>query len=270
MKTFRTEFQRHAEGPVSSETKGSAQHLTPTPAPPTPVVTSDTSDTTEIYDLLIASCLDQDQTTGHEYLRSRGIDPDWAWEKFCVVWIDQPKKTEKFLKDHGVEKADLQRSGLINSKGNFLYWQPVLIFPFFDEDRIPVYLEGHIRKQDRKTKQKTIALAGKIPRPLWGLDQIAGFNNAHLTEGIIDALSLMIILEVSNVAAITGASAFKAEHGKQLSGIDDLVVLADTDAAGMKLKTDIARHTDGITFRWLEYPEGCNDANDWLLKEIHG
>ena len=145
-----------------------------------------------------------------------------------------------------------------------------MIFPFFDEDRIPVYLEGHIRKQDRKTKQKTIALAGKIPRPLWGLDQIAGFTNAHLTEGIIDALSLMIILEVSNVAAITGASAFKAEHGKQLSDIDDLVVLADSDAAGMKLKTDIARHTDGISFRWLEYPEGCNDANDWLLKEKHG
>ena len=239
----------------------------PTPVPPTPTVTSDTSD---IYDLLITSCLEQDQTRGHEYLKSRGIDPDWACEKFCVSWIDDPKKSEHFLKGHNIEKADLERAGLINSKGNFLYWQPVLVFPFFNSDNRPVYLEGHIRKQDRKGKQKSIALAGKIPRPLWGLDQIVGSTTAHLTEGIIDALSLMVILEVSNVVAITGAAAFKAEQGSSLSSLDELVVLTDTDDAGMKLKTDIARHTDGISFRWLEYPEGCNDANDWLLKEKHG
>ncbi|MDP6730874.1 MAG: CHC2 zinc finger domain-containing protein, partial [SAR324 cluster bacterium] len=229
------DFKGTQKGRFQRKRKGYAQPPTPTPTTPTP---TPTSDTTEIYDLLIASCLDQDQTAGHEYLRSRGIDPDWAWEKFCVVWIDDPKKTEHFLKGHNIEKADLERAGLINSKGNFLYWQPVLVFPFFNSDNRPVYLEGHIRKQDRKGKQKSIALAGKIPRPLWGLDQITGFTTAHLTEGIIDALSLMVILEVSNVVAITGAAAFKAEQGSSLSSLDELVVLTDTDDAGMKLKTD--------------------------------
>jgi twinkle protein len=126
-----------------------------------------------------------------------------------------------------------------------------------------------------RAKGKDFKMAKDAKLVFYHLDSIKNDDTAHITEGEIDAMSLYEagiynVVSVPNGAAVSGT--------QRLEYLDNcyeyfytkkkVVLLVDNDAAGSKLRDELARRI-GFDKCWVvKYPEGCKDANDVLIK--HG
>ena len=159
-------------------------------------------------------------------------------------------------------ETTLELAGLFNTAGHLRYYRHALIFPYFDLDGSPAYLQA--RAIDAEVKPKELSLAGPITlpynRPL--LDGNPG--QVFLCEGVIDTLTL--IEQGFPSVGVPGAGSFKPEwaplfHGKTVH------VAFDSDAPG---EAGAARaiallQEAGVEARRLSPPAGM-DLNDWFRK----
>lgn len=127
-------------------------------------------------------------------------------------------------------------------------------------------------------------------RCLWNHDAITDLSlrNAAapliITEGHLDALSLMTAGFVSVTSVPDGAPgtrtpadddpgakqkyAYLATVRDQIREWQSVIIASDADLAGDMLADDLARIIGPSRCRRMEYPAGCKDANDVLVK--HG
>lgn len=225
-----------------------------------------------IYYHLFNIASGQDQSAGKIYLEGRGIPWEWAHSRFGLTWLQDPKIAFDILNDN-YWNEEIESSGLVNSRGGFGYWFPLLLVPYFDGDYI-VDIEGLIKKEDRGRNMnedvKSLALKG-IPRHLWGLNHISKGGGAVLVEGVIDALSVMRLTGEENVIAVPGVGQIEKVLQPKIGLLAHLRVLADRDEHGegfsKQLRDQLAFKFPNVEITLNRYPEGLNDANEWLMKK---
>lgn len=101
----------------------------------------------------------------------------------------------------------------------------------------------------------------------------------HITEGEIDALTLKEVNFDNVVSVPDGApnptannldnkfSYFTEEAMKLFDGIKEVVLVTDNDENGRFLESELKRRIGIDKCLFIQYPEGCKDINDVLVKE---
>lgn len=106
--------------------------------------------------------------------------------------------------------------------------------------------------------------------------------DVFVTEGEMDALALVEAgVPADAVLSVPGGAREKpAGEGGELRGYDyalealqaglsgaaRVIWCGDNDGPGLALRSDMARLFGAARFHWVDWPEGCKDANDALLK----
>ena len=139
-----------------------------------------------------------------------------------------------------------------------------IAFPFFDR--------GDYINVKHRTLDKRFSLHPKGELIPWNIDALIHKPMCYITEGEIDALTLIQCGYLETISVPNGAQ-------KNLSFLDRFVeshledkiriILAlDNDERGIELRNELIRRLDPERCLLVEWPEGCKDANDVLMR--HG
>lgn len=123
------------------------------------------------------------------------------------------------------------------------------------------------------------------PTRFWNLDQVLGSDVVYITEGEVDACSLVEAgISAEEVLSVpTGARERPAEEIKDgvpagygyvlealeqgLSAAKRFVLCTDADGPGRSLRADLVKIL-GVARCWfVDWPDGCKDANDLLRSD---
>lgn len=180
-----------------------------------------------------------------EWLASRGISA-------VAIEAGRLGETDKWFNGNGLQKA--------------------VVFPYHD-------LEGNlIGSKYRAIAEKEFKAEANSKSTLWGLSQQFNADKPLIiTEGEMDALSFMEAGIPNAVSVPSGAPAkIGQDNGRRLSWLNDLedwvkqfpsyILATDSDEPGKALREELARRLGRSKCYSLEYPEGCKDANDVLVK----
>jgi DNA primase len=154
----------------------------------------------------------------------------------------------------------LQRAGFFNAAGHLRYYRHRLLFPYFDRNGKPVYLQA--RGIENDVKPKELSMAGPIPMP-YNVRLLDGEpGQIYLCEGIIDTLTLLE--QGFPAVGVPGAANFKPAWAALFKG-KSVHVAFDPDAPG---ENGAARAIDllkrgGIEARKFAPPPGL-DLKDWF------
>jgi len=159
------------------------------------------------------------------YLQSRRIFKK-TWDAQRLKWVDDYGRIARELSDHFGRQVLIDQ-GFFNAEGHFRYYRHILLFPYFDEEGKPVYLQA--RAVQEGVIPKELSLSGSIPLPY----NIAALKDSkpyvYLCEGVVDTLTL---LEQGFPAlGVPGASNFKPAWASLFQGKSVFIVF-DPDAAG--------------------------------------
>jgi len=126
-----------------------------------------------------------------------------------------------------------------------------------------------------RAKNKDFKMVKDAELIFYNLDAIKDEEEVYITEGEIDAMSLYEagiynVISVPNGAAVSGSQ--KLEYldncWRYFTKTKKVVLMVDNDAAGDKLRDELARRI-GHGKCWVaNYYDGCKDTNDILVK--HG
>ena len=176
-----------------------------------------------------------------------------------MEWLREVRKLDAALLDHmGVKAQDVPGLGAAAA------------FPYRKGGKP---YAGKFRAVDRKDWRSTQG----VSRGLYNLDGLAdGEGPAVITEGEIDALSVM---QAGYSRAVSLPDGWSADGEKRQSLIEAekalreapyVIVAGDNDEAGRSLPKAVANILLGHDVRYAEWPEGCKDANDVLVKYGEG
>jgi twinkle protein len=145
---------------------------------------------------------------------------------------------------------------------------------------IPYLQDGAIvNRKYRRTgeKQHSMDKGGRLC--FWNGDCINGVGELIITEGEFDALATMAVgfervvsipnganAEVSGDPLTAAKYAYMWEYEAALKKIERFVLATDGDKPGRALARDLAAILGPERCRFIEYPEGCKDPNDILVK----
>ena len=188
-----------------------------------------------IYESLEKFCFGIDEES-FEYLigKDRGLKPETI-KKFRLFSIKNLRTTLEFLHDC-FDEDDLKISGLLNTKGNFVFGYHKLIIPYLENNKI-TYLRGRCLVNN-STISKYIGLnnfAGNLtPKRFFNKDTLinaTGNNKIFICEGEFDT----IIMEQIGMKAL-GIPGVTNIPEKDLGLIKDyeIYVAFDNDTAGEK------------------------------------
>ena len=134
------------------------------------------------------------------------------------------------------------------------------------------YLEDGVMKnmkfRDAAKHFKMVKGAELIP---WNIDAIKGKEKCYITEGEIDALSLIAagLEEVVSVPNGAGGANLQWLDRFVESHFDDkteIILAMDTDKRGVELRDELVRRLGMDRCKVVAWGEGCKDANEYLLK----
>lgn len=113
------------------------------------------------------------------------------------------------------------------------------------------------------------------PQRLWNLDALEG-DAVWLTEGEPDACSLVEAgISHKNVVSIFGGAKGEEDTNlkqaqealEQLQGMKRITLVHDADAPGLALRKCLAKVLGAARVRYIDWPEGTKDANDYLRSD---
>lgn len=146
--------------------------------------------------------------------------------------------------------------------------------------RFPYYRDGQVVNVKNRTMDKRFWMEKGAELCLYRFDALSGGGEClAICEGEIDALTLLeaglqSVTSVPNGAPSPQAKNFQA-HFNFLRSAEDIfskyrrIVLAvDNDRPGQALEAELSRRIGVERCYRVQYPEGCKDANDVLVK--HG
>ena len=153
----------------------------------------------------------------------------------------------------------------------------VMAFPYI-KDRI---VNVQYRAEDKRFKMTKDAEVG-----MWGFQNLVSdgqvmYDRLFITEGMIDALSLYEV-GYQNSMSVPNGSPFEEEGAKPknpsldfledpdfvnlLSQVKEVVLVMDSDYQGRRLRDELAIKIGLERCYKIQYPNGCKDANDVLVK----
>jgi len=193
-------------------------------------------------------------------------------------WDDLSDKAIDWLKTRGISEKTARdakiKSGLhyINS---IQQETDCIVFPYHNQGQF-------YASKIRSLSDKGFACSG-APASFFNLEGAIGGDDLFICEGEIDALTMLECGFESSVSVPNGAvmkvvdgkidpqedNKFKFlwDAKKQIDRASRVVICTDNDTAGQAMGEEIARRI-GKDRCWLvEYPDGCKDLNDILVKK---
>ena len=190
---------------------------------------------------------------GRAYLEKRGIKSPELLRRFKIGYADG---TILSMTSNG-QKGKLKSLGILTESGRELF-AGSLTFPILDEAGRGVGFYA------RSIKEKTRLKHLYLPGPHCGVfnrKASKAFDEIILTEGIIDALSL-IALGIENVQACYGVNGFTQEHLEILKAdrVKTVTIAFDNDEPGRKASESLAARllAEGFSVKQI-FP----DSKDW-------
>lgn len=120
--------------------------------------------------------------------------------------------------------------------------------------------------------KKSFKLSKDAELIFYNLDAIRGENSCVIVEGEIDALTLHEcgIFNVVSVPNGAGAGNLKLEYldncFEYFLNMEKIIIATDNDKPGIALRDELARRIGHEKCFQINYPDGCKDANDVLVK----
>lgn len=142
--------------------------------------------------------------------------------------------------------------------------------------QFPYYRGGEcINIKYRQLSEKNFRMYGGAERILYGFDDIG--DEVIFVEGEMDKLSCAVAGYWSCVSVPDGAPSINTkEYQSKFTYLDSaiekleaarrIILATDGDAPGTKLRIELARRLGKERCYSVEWPEGCKDANDVLVK----
>lgn len=132
------------------------------------------------------------------------------------------------------------------------------------------YLNGELVNTKFRTGDKCFKLVSGARLIPYNIDAIRETKECVITEGEMDALSLIECGRTDVISVPNGA-------GNNLSYLDDFIddyfenkdtiyLAVDTDTKGVELRDELMRRFGAERCRILEYGDGCKDANEHLMR----
>ena len=186
-----------------------------------------------------------------------------------------PEKVLQYFKERGISEITLESSKI----GYGLTWMPAenkevnaIQFPFYKNSVVV-----NIKYRDGKKNFRQVKNAEKC---FYGFDNMTGSSKVLIiTEGEIDTLSFLEAGFTDVVSMPDGAPSSKSGSYKtkfdflntaadKLKSYKKVILAVDSDEPGKVAEKELAERIGVEKCCVVEYPEGCKDANDVLVK--HG
>lgn len=230
----------------------------PLPPPPPKKLAGEYS---EVYERFSLFCSGRDkEATDYLTGASRGLN-EAILDRFGVFSIKNYQEANNYLKK-SFDIETLKLSGLVNDKGNLIFYRHKIIVPFYDNGKV-VFLHG--RNIDG-THPKYLNLVG-INKPIFNqetLTKIKAGDRVYICEGVFDAIRLE--QEGYNAVAILGVTDFRPEEVDQFKPFE-VVLALDNDKAGQD-RTEVIANSfllKGKGVKVKQLPEGIKDITDYYL-----
>jgi len=168
----------------------------------------------------------------------------------------------RYFSGRGIESRVLQYFKIGETRVGSENW---IGLPFYRDKEL-------VNMKKRPTTHKDFRMVADAELIFFNLDCIVGRNDCIITEGEIDAMSLYQCGFFGAVSVPNGANTGQMEYLDNcydyFQDLDKIILCVDNDEKGLELREELARRLGRGKCWFVEYPEGCKDANDVLLK--HG
>lgn len=145
--------------------------------------------------------------------------------------------------------------------------------------RFPFYRNGEVLNIKSRDKDKNFRMESGAERILYGMDDAVGHDTLIIVEGEIDKLSIETAGFINCVSVPDGAPSPKTKDytskfsfiesaEEYLAGFKQIILAVDNDEPGQKLEEELARRLGRDRCARVQWPDGCKDANEVLMK--HG
>jgi twinkle protein len=216
--------------------------------------------------------MDENNSTSQNYSYAEPAKVQEQESNAVSIYEDLNADQLSYLKRRGISREIAVESGLVSQ----VMYVPkreekarVIGFQYRNED------DSVAVKWRDGTKNFVQTGAAKT---LWGIRDFTG-GDLVITEGEIDALSFREVgihaVSVPNGAPIKVSETYDEKSlkymylwdcKKYLELADRIIIATDSDGPGQALAEEIARRIGKARCWRLQYPEGCKDANDILVK----
>lgn len=180
-----------------------------------------------------------------------------------------PKETIQYFEKRGISNDTLIRFGITQCTE----WMPKA------NKEVPAICFNYIRNDEIinikfRAKDKDFKLHKNSELIFYNLDSLKNETTAVIVEGEIDCLSLHEagIYNVVSVPNGAGTGQLQLKYldncWQQFEDKDKIILFTDNDTPGQALQDELSRRLGRDRCYKVQYPEGCKDANDVLLK--HG
>lgn len=185
--------------------------------------------------------------------------------------LTMPENFLEFFRSRGISPATLKRNRISIEQ---VYMPQVE--EFVDAIRFPYYQNGEVVNVKSRDLNKNFRLETNAERVFYGMDDVTG-DTVLIVEGEIDKLSLeeagfKNCLSVPDGAPAPNAkdytSKFSFLEGCEglLARIKTFILAVDNDEPGRTLEEELARRLGKHRCKRVQWPDGCKDANDILLR----
>ena len=178
-----------------------------------------------------------------------------------------------WFRARGIDEATIKKNGVgLESRWSFETkgFVPTVLFPYRRDGELVNY-------KARRLAVKEFTMAPQAERILYRLDHVG--PETIIVEGEIDVMSLHVcgfdrVVSVPNGAPASNARGyatlfdFLEADAERLEIVETWVLAVDSDGPGKKLEAELARRFGPERCKRANWPDGCKDANDVLLK--HG
>lgn len=187
----------------------------------------------------------------------------------------------EWIEARGIDPELASKLGLTSHRDEHGFWLSV---PYVERGQV-------VNHKYRQTTAKRHKMDGGAPLCLWNHDILldakvqSGAQQVIITEGEWDALAAMtaglpFVLSVPNGAPAQATEgpidpendadrfAYLWRSRDLLDKVGQFIIATDGDEPGRILAAELVRRLGAERCKFVEYPEGCKDLNDVLLK--HG
>jgi DNA primase len=219
----------------------------------------------EVYSWLMAKA--QLPREASEYLIKRGISAETI-NDFRLGGALNPKDlihtAEKLFGRDRLYHAGLLTEGRTPGRLLPVWWEPILLIPFFWKDSSPIYLQA--RRLTTEDRRKYVGLSG-VAKPLFNAQiiNVLGIGSeVYVVEGAMDVMAAHEV-GLSAIGVLGSTTKFKRNWALALRDFQ-VIIVPDQDAPGHLFKDGVVAAFAGIgksvQVRYL--PPEYNDLTDAL------